>query len=195
MKFRRPCLFETRSELIVWLAWPIVFLALSVVGIVRGSREMRYVAAAFAAVTVGGVLSKFLPRLAEMRTFAYRTRQGVGVIAGGGRMLARELVEAGIGRAIEAHCDGRVPEHGKRPCRAESLDGYGMKFVPTVFYAGAQLAAAVTEGGWMVLASPSWFDDATMRGLVTHEAARVLLISAGVPVQLHEAVMRKAGTW
>lgn len=181
-RFPRPNLFDSWAGVATWTLVPLLLLAAAGVALVVGPEPGRIAAALMAAGTLGALVARFAPRIADIRAVAYRTRQGVAVVARD-RLVppARELVEAALERAIAAH--------GHR----EALDGFGLLLTARVFVSGTQVHG-VEDAGWLNVAVPSYQTESVTLGLITHEASHALLTAAGVPVREHHAIMAKAGT-
>lgn len=183
VKFRQPNLFDSWLGVVAWSVTPSLLLLGAAMVTVRGaSAPERLTGAALAAGVVVILWRRFAPRIADMRSVAYRTRQGVAVVCRDGIVPpSRELVEAALDRAIAAHGHG------------DALDGYGLLFTTNVYVLGKRVHG-VCDAGWLNVAAPSYQSESVTLGLVTHEAAHALLIAAGVPVPQHHAIQANVGT-
>lgn len=187
--FRHPGLFDSWADVIVDAFLPAVMLGACAAFVASDDHVARWIGGAVAFTVVGWLASRFGPRARDMWREAYRTRQGVGVLFDGVTPYPREFVEDAIERAIVAHV-------GANGCTRESIDGYGLRFVPSrIEVPGYGVVGGLTDEHWMRVSTVRGDTAKVTSEIITHEAARALLIKAGVPIPAQQAIMEERGTW
>lgn len=177
--WRRPGLFQNWLEAIVWCALSLGTILASAAFVVRGPWQAG---ALLLAVHTFIVYRKFVDRVRDMRSVAYRTVHGVAVIFRGMAPLPQLVVEAACEQAIEAHG------------HAEALDGYALVVQWAPLYANGVRVMGVTDAGYMNV-DASMDGGVFTSGTIRHEAARAILIAQGLSVPQQDVLMRAMGTY